>query len=543
MKVSVIIPVYNSENTIRATLDSILNQKDAEIEVICVDDCSTDQSVSVIKDVAEADDRIKLLLSESNQGVAHARNKGLACASGEYIRFCDADDLLPADSTNKMLSVAIKNDSDIVAGIMEGSRGARSFKYAPTPAIAKKEVIDKYDPLLTRSFSVCNKMFKTDIIHEHNLEFKPFKHAEDGMFLFEFLQYANMINGCDSVVYTYCRPSTYKGSSVTVNLTDDTLCSLLEVADSILEMHSEAPAEFKDAFNARILSTTLIDKYYTKLWRLDDAALVTLKNAMLEYRDRIQADVWDDIVDSHPDLLLDKMIFSRDEAVDNALLTVAVSDDLDADSLNDLLGSLYFQKSPFFDIFCFAPEEKVSDELKSMPNLHFIGNDGDFYNKSLELCTSPYICFINDPIMFSFDSLTKALNILMQNSETGYVSGLCQRFKDDDLITPAPYKLAFKNGTDGIYKECSEADRIDALLSNKIFRTDVLRRLASEGIDPIHTPASELASVIPHGRYKKIKYIIGYSDEELRSHLSLPEKKQKKTLFKFLRKLAGQVKR
>ena len=97
VKISVIIPVYNAENCISETLNSILNSSLHEIEVICVNDCSTDNSLKVLQEFSLKDSRISIINNIKNVGTALAKNKGLNVAKGEFIAFCDADDLVDKD--------------------------------------------------------------------------------------------------------------------------------------------------------------------------------------------------------------------------------------------------------------------------------------------------------------------------------------------------------------------------------------------------------------------------------------------------------------
>lgn len=113
LKVSVIIPVYNVEAYLRQCLDSVVNQTLREIEIICVDDGSTDKSAAILKEYAAKDGRIKVL-TQSNTGAGAARNAGIARATGEWITFCDADDWIEPDAIEKMVAAAQREDADCV---------------------------------------------------------------------------------------------------------------------------------------------------------------------------------------------------------------------------------------------------------------------------------------------------------------------------------------------------------------------------------------------------------------------------------------------
>ena len=115
IKVSVIIPIYNACRYIRPTLDSVISQTLTDIEIICVDDGSTDTSLDMIKIYQKMDSRIRII-TKTNGGPALARNNGLARARGEYLAFLDADDFYEIDMLEKMYARAKVDDLDIVIG-------------------------------------------------------------------------------------------------------------------------------------------------------------------------------------------------------------------------------------------------------------------------------------------------------------------------------------------------------------------------------------------------------------------------------------------
>ena len=113
-KISVIIPVYNVEKYLSECLDSIINQTLREIEVICVNDGSTDSSLSILKEYSSKDNRVKII-DKKNEGQGYARKVGLDIAKGEYILFCDSDDKYSSNNVFENLYKAIKkNNSDLM---------------------------------------------------------------------------------------------------------------------------------------------------------------------------------------------------------------------------------------------------------------------------------------------------------------------------------------------------------------------------------------------------------------------------------------------
>lgn len=103
--VSVVIPMYNSSSYITPTIKSALNQTYKNIEVLVVDDCSKDNSVEVVNNLAKADPRLRCIPQEKNQGAAVARNRGIKEAKGQYIAFLDSDDLWAEDKIEKQVDL------------------------------------------------------------------------------------------------------------------------------------------------------------------------------------------------------------------------------------------------------------------------------------------------------------------------------------------------------------------------------------------------------------------------------------------------------
>ncbi len=114
--VSIIIPIYNLEDYIENCLNSVVKQTYRELEILCIDDGSTDKSAEKIKAFAERDSRVKYLYQE-NAGVSAARNKGLDEATGEYVMFVDGDDYIHFQAVEILLAVALKSDCDIACSL------------------------------------------------------------------------------------------------------------------------------------------------------------------------------------------------------------------------------------------------------------------------------------------------------------------------------------------------------------------------------------------------------------------------------------------
>lgn len=113
VKISVIVPVYNTQKYLNECLDSIINQTFQDIEIICIDDGSTDDSLKVLNELSEKDSRIKIV-SQKNSGLSASRNRGIELSNGEYIYFIDSDDYIELNTLKELYDISIENSCDLV---------------------------------------------------------------------------------------------------------------------------------------------------------------------------------------------------------------------------------------------------------------------------------------------------------------------------------------------------------------------------------------------------------------------------------------------
>lgn len=181
IRISVVIPVYNAEHYIGQTLDSVLGQSLSDLEVICVDDASTDDSVNIIREYQKKDSRIKLILNKTNSYAGVCRNKGLAAAKGEYIHFLDADDLVEPGAYETFYMLAAEAGADFIKGrskIFQNDTGEISttglLDLAKVPEEAFGKVCTFYEnPEVFSHIGVVpwNGIFRREFLLEHKIEF------------------------------------------------------------------------------------------------------------------------------------------------------------------------------------------------------------------------------------------------------------------------------------------------------------------------------------------------------------------------------------
>lgn len=204
--VSIIIPIYNAEKTLEKTLESIANQTYTNLQVILVDDGSTDGSGSICRKYLCVDDRF-FLIQQQNSGVSAARNTGIQAADGSYLVFADSDDILPADSVENLVKEYRKFEGYLICGSyrLDKTRG-RYQNYVYDDMVLSS---DDYGGRLTAtmekiSFAPWGKLFVTGIIKQHNICFPcGIPYGEDGIFLLNYLKFAQGIKTLRQIVYYY----------------------------------------------------------------------------------------------------------------------------------------------------------------------------------------------------------------------------------------------------------------------------------------------------------------------------------------------------
>ena len=203
-KVSIIVPVYNSERYIARCVESVLNQDFTDWELILIDDNSTDKSVSIIKSYGVNDSRIKVIESESNRGPMVAREKGYLASKGDYITFLDSDDSLPPDSLSMLYT---------------GNK-IKFKENTPYGLFSKKDILPF---LLNGAFphNLCAKLFKSELFKHGNLKNeKGYVNGEDGLLFYQLLNKVNSLFVINRTVYFYWMNST---SSTHVLKVSDTM--------------------------------------------------------------------------------------------------------------------------------------------------------------------------------------------------------------------------------------------------------------------------------------------------------------------------------
>lgn len=201
MKVSVIIPVYNTERYLYQCVYSILAQNFSDIEVILINDGSTDRSASICEALSDQYENVKFF-QQPNQGVSVARNRGIEEATGDWVTFIDSDDYIDLNYFETLYS---NSTSDwILINIDRDNSGIRTKAIQfQNDVFTLPKFVNKYS-VYPHFPGPCAKFFQRKIINDNNLKFSPIlKFGEDAVFNARYLQYCEVIHTANSSAYIY----------------------------------------------------------------------------------------------------------------------------------------------------------------------------------------------------------------------------------------------------------------------------------------------------------------------------------------------------
>ena len=248
-KVSVIIPVYNAKDYLRRCLDSVCNQTLKDIEIICVNDCSTDSSIDILNEYAEKYPNIKVINCKVNGGESVARNIGLDNATGEYLSFVDNDDEIDLDFYEKLYIKAKEKGADIAKGEVHIVDYDKKETYGN---LNKK--IRENNGLLFFAYHWWTAIFKTSIIKDNHINFMAgYPLGGDVLFLNKVVLASNSIALVDDTFYHYYRRENSGDSKV---LSLEKIRSVLDIHEMIVDNVLKSP-KFKK-FSAKELDFVFV---------------------------------------------------------------------------------------------------------------------------------------------------------------------------------------------------------------------------------------------------------------------------------------------
>lgn len=239
-KVSIIVPIYNVEKYLSRCVDSLISQTYQNVEIILVDDCSTDKGAEIAAEYAQKDPkRIRFVQHEKNGGLSCARNSGIAASSGEWITFVDSDDWVSQDFVKTLYDTAVTDNADIVmSDFYYAFDTGKTYEVSTCGSLTTesdhKKKVALADPCST------TRLYRKTIFTENNLTFpEDIKRSEDIATIIPVLTYTDKISLVNKPMYYYFQRTTslsnQNGKNADVSFFPKTIDRMNQLAKSGFE--------------------------------------------------------------------------------------------------------------------------------------------------------------------------------------------------------------------------------------------------------------------------------------------------------------------
>ena len=371
-KVSVIVPAYNSENTLPGTLDCLLGQSiHNEAEIIPVNDGSTDKTADIIASYAAKNSNI-FPVSKENGGVSSARNAGLEKARGKYVMFLDADDLITENTLESVYDSLEKTGAD--CAVFRLSRfGFGGSEYNPvTEELAKQKSISYDDRRLLWTFLIGNKCFRRQAVLDSGTLFPSTAYCEDGVFWVRFLMRNKAkVTGVYGGECRYRRQDPCENATVTQTMKASLVDDFFKSCELILdELKSD---ELFGEMHLKICRT-ITNEFYRRLWQAEDEILKKLESGYNKYKASLSPEEAEKLKEYDADI--GEPVFSREKVAESPKISVIAHRPTE-----EFLLSLYSQTMPLFELVTdnagrFDSFENVNHgKAKAPVKISFKGNE------------------------------------------------------------------------------------------------------------------------------------------------------------------------
>ena len=273
--ISVIIPVYNVEDYLHVCLNSVLNQSYEDLEIICVDDVSTDSSLEILEYFAKKDSRIKILKNDHNGGCGFSRNQGLEVAKGKYVSFLDADDWFSPDTLEIAIKKAEEDNLDLVLFktivFYEEPRRFGHERYYDMEFMNKfdNKVFNHWDLDKTKLFDLSNaawnKLYRKSFLDENNLRF-PNENLlhEDNPFFYKLITSAERV----TIINKYLHNRRRRPNSL-ITLSDERVFENIPMMYKVLDVFFE-DMELYEYYKKEVLTYIFSTVFRNKYNHIDD---------------------------------------------------------------------------------------------------------------------------------------------------------------------------------------------------------------------------------------------------------------------------------
>lgn len=287
MMLSIVIPAYNVESYIGKAIESLLHQTYRDIEIVIVDDGSSDKTFSVISNYAMCDARIKLIHTD-NFGVSHARNTALDNIHGELVAFLDSDDWMAENAIEKLMGFYNKNPDMMPACDFYSVTKRGLTECVESACVVPREESYTLDDLIRlygdyrfKLNSACFKVYKASVIQNEHIRFdEAISHGEDGLFVYTYLQYMKGMNyfPCE-LWYIFERPG-----SATQTPYNEKWLSAIDAVDKIVRFETNSVPTSAGLMEYALKRITAIEHEALKAKNFPQRDISFMRKRMKEYK-------------------------------------------------------------------------------------------------------------------------------------------------------------------------------------------------------------------------------------------------------------------
>ncbi len=365
MKLSVIIPAYNAEMFLAETLDCLEKQTLKDIQIIIVNDGSTDKTAEIIADYAKKNSNI-LPIYQENSGVSAARNNGINHAEGKYTLFLDSDDVFTPESLENLYNALEKSGADMaICRITSFGYGGEQLNPV-AESLAKEKNIDCTDKRLLWNFLISNKCFRTEMIKRSGVRFPPLRYSEDGAFTMQLIYKENpKIIGVDGALFKYRRHTPKEGFSVSQSISTELVNHFLGSMNIVYDAAEKAG--MTEDYLQEILYKTysaLINEFYRILWRADSETVELIVDKCNEIKSRMNEETAMKCETVQKDI--GKEVYTKNQISEKPFVSVIAKN-----CTAEFIDSVYAQSMPVFE---FITTE--NDSLPQKENIKILPENG-----------------------------------------------------------------------------------------------------------------------------------------------------------------------
>ncbi len=406
MKISVIIPAYNSEMFLAETLDCLENQTLKDIQIIIVNDGSTDKTAEIIEKYAKKNSNI-LSLYQENSGVSAARNNGINHAEGKYTLFLDSDDVFTPESFENIYNELEKSGADLaICRITSFGYGGAQINLV-AEMLSKEQLIDCSDKRLLWNFLLGNKCYKTEMLKNSEIRFPPLRYSEDGAFTMSLIYDKKpKIIGVDGALFKYRRHTPIEGFSVSQSISAELVNHFLSSMSIVY--NAAEKAGYPEDYLQEILYKTysaLINEFYRILWRADAETVELIVDKCNELKSRMTSETAKKCETVQKDI--GKEVYTKSEIAEKPFVSVIAKN-----CTAEFVESVYAQSMPVFELIT-----TENNKLPENENIKILTENG-FSSASKKLAKGKIVLYLDGkkPLDTRF---FKVVTLLKRSSKFG----------------------------------------------------------------------------------------------------------------------------